>query len=600
MGIVEGGTVTELDVDLSALLPADLPDGREAVEEGKAMAADVELGRSLFCEEKGVGSEREWREKARTEGIACTCMNIGLATWADTREALGQIYEDALSRGVRPPDRFNLIAERRQGLPKDKRADAPQETGPVMMTEQDWWDLAHTVPIQPEAADNNVGSPASVENALDALRAGITSIGVLSQYSWRWPYWDDEVGQTMVTLQGAGLLAAFKDKGVVFDSYLEDGYPGVFHDYANYIGWAMVERYVSEGLIGAAYSSSWGGLTQNPVVKSAVTLALEAANPDRVPFNYTQGDTIGNTADFDANMAVLNTDVLFMKMVDMRYRLGTAPIAVPVTETERIPTWEEVATVQTISRRLDDYVPLVDPVIDWAKIELMRDRLVAGGRRFFDSVIQGLSSAGIDVRDPAQMLLVLKRLGSTRCEELFGAGEADPEFPRGRRPVLETDLVKSTMEERERLLTELRGRHEEESIRGMKVLVTSTDVHEFAPFLLTSTLAAVGTEVIDFGINRDPEDIVKAVIETDADAVVISTHNGIARNFGQLLMRELDAAGVREVPVFMGGVLNEDVDGSDVPRDVSADLNATGIQTPGTIDRLVDALIECRAGGVAV
>lgn len=588
----------ELDVDLSALLPADLPDGREAVEEGKAMAAGVELGRSLFCEENGVSSEREWRERARAEGFACTCMNIGLATWADTREALGLIYEDALSRGVRPPDRFNLIAERRQGLPRDKRAEAPQETGPVMMSEQDWWDLAHTVPIQPEAADNNVGSPASVENAIDALRAGITSIGVLSQYSWRWPYWDDEIGQTMVTLQGAGLLAAFKDDGVVFDSYLEDGYPGVFHDYANYIGWAMVERYISEELIGAAYSPSWGGLTQSPVVKSAVTLALEAVNPDRVPFLYTQGDTIGNTADFDANMAVLNTDVLFMKMVDRRYRLGTAPIAVPVTEAERIPSWDEVATVQTISRRLDDYVPMVDPVIDWTKIELLRDRLVEGGRRFFDAAVGGLAAAGIDVRDPAQMLLVLKRLGSTRCEELFGAGDPDPEFPRGRRPVLETDLVKSTMEERERLLAELRGRHEETAIRGMKVLVTSTDVHEFAPFLLTSTLVAVGTEVIDFGINRDPEDIVKAVIETDADAIVISTHNGVARNFGRLLMRELAAAGVRGIPVFMGGVLNEDVDGSDVPRDVSADLNATGIATPGTIDRLVDALIERRAGGV--
>ena len=323
--------MTEIDVDLSALLPADLPDGREAVEEGKAMAKGLERGRSLFCEEKGVGSEREWREKARAGGIPCTCMNIGLNTWADTREALGQIYEDALRRGVRPPDRFNLIAERRLGLPKAQRAEAPQETGPVMMTEQDWWELAHTVPIEPEAADNNVGSPASVENAVDALQAGITTIGVLSQYSWRWPYWDDEVGQTMVTLKGAGLLAAFKDEGVVFDSYLEDGYPGVFHDYANYVGWAMVERYVSEELIGAAYSPSWGGLTQSPVIKSAVTLALEAVNPDRVPFNYTQGDTIGNTPDFDANMAVLNTDVLFMKMVDMRYRLGTAPIAVPVT-----------------------------------------------------------------------------------------------------------------------------------------------------------------------------------------------------------------------------------------------------------------------------
>jgi methylmalonyl-CoA mutase cobalamin-binding domain/chain len=590
--------MTEIDVDLTALLPADLPDGREAVEEGKAMARGIERARSAYCEEKGVGSEREWREKAREAGIPCTCMNIGLPTWAETREALGSIYEDALSRGVRPPDRFNLIAERRMGLPKDKRAEASQETGPVMMTEQDWWELAHTVPIEPEAADNTIGGPGSVENARDALQAGITSIGVLSQYSWRWPYYDDDVNQTVQVLQAAGMLAAFKDEGVVFDSYMEDGYPGVFHDYANYVGWAMVERYISEELIGAAYSPSWGGLTQNPVIKSAVTLALDAVNPDRVPFLYTQGDTIGNTPDFDANMAVLNTDLLFTKMVDMRYRLGSASIAVPVTETERIPTWQEVATVQTISRRLEDYVPMVAPVVDWAQIEAMRDQLVRGGRAFFEAAIAGLAAAGIDTRDPAQLLLVLKRLGSTRCEELFGAGEADPEFPRGRRPVLETDLVRKTMEERERLLVELRGRSEEPAIRGMKVLVTSTDVHEFAEFLLTSTLAAVGADVIDFGINRDPEDIVKAVIETAADAVVISTHNGVARAFGQHLMKELAGAGAGDVAVFMGGVLNEDVAGSDVPIDVSADLNANGIATPGTIDRLVDALVERRAGGV--
>ena len=590
--------MTSIDVDLSALLPADLPDGKEAVEEGRLMVKGIEKGRSAYCEEKGVDSEREWRERARQEGIPCTCMNVGLATWDDTREALGLIYEDALRRGVRPPDRFNLIAERRQGLPKDKRAEAPQETGPAMMTEQDWWELAHTAPIQPEAADNSIGGPGSLENAVDALQAGITTIGVLSQYSWRWPYWDDEVAQTMAVLKAGGLLSAFKAEGVVFDSYLEDGYPGVFHDYANYIGWAMLERYISEELIGAAYSPSWGGLTQNPVTKSAVTLALDAVNPDRVPISFLQGDTIGNTSDFDSNMAVLNTDLLFTKMVDLRYRLGTAPIAVPVTETERIPTWQEVATVQTISRRLEDYLPTVEAVIDWGKIEAIRDQLVRGGRAFFEAAIGGLSKAGIDIRDPAQLLLVVKRLGSTRCEELFGAGEPDPAFPRGRRPVLETDLVKSTMDERQRLLERLRGRGEVESIRGMKILVTSTDVHEFAEFLLTSSLAAAGTEVIDFGINRDPEDIVKAVIETDADAVVITTHNGVARSFGKRLMRELGGAGVGEVPVFMGGVLNEDVEGSEIPIDVSADLNATGIETPGTIDRLIEALIEHRTGGV--
>ena len=73
-----------------------------------------------------------------------------------------------------------------------------------------------------------------------------------------------------------GVLAAHRAAGVCFDSYLEDGYPGVFHDYANYVGWAMLERYVCEDLIGAAYSCSWGGLTSDPVTKAAVTLALAA------------------------------------------------------------------------------------------------------------------------------------------------------------------------------------------------------------------------------------------------------------------------------------------------------------------------------------
>jgi methylmalonyl-CoA mutase cobalamin-binding subunit len=590
---------TGIEVDLGALLPADLPDGREAVAEGKELARGIERDRSLFCRENGVASEREWREKARAEGFSCTCMNIGLGTWPDTREAIGRIHEDALSRGVRPPDRFNLLAERRMGLPKATRADAPQETGPVLWTAQDWHELANTAPIQPEAADNTIGGPGSVENAVDALTVGITHIGVLSQYSWRWPYWDDEVSQTMAVLKAAGALAAFKDDGVCFDSYLEDGYPGVFHDYANYVGWSMLERYISEQLIGAAYSCSWGGLTQDPVVKSAVTLALHAVNPDGVPAGFVQGDTIGNTPDFDSNMAVVSSDVLFMKMVDRRYRLGGAPIAVPVTETERIPSWQEVATVQTISRRLEEYVPMVDPVIDWGQIEALRDRLVAGGRSFFQAALTGLSSAGVDTEDPARLLLVLKRLGSTRCEELFGAGEPDPEYPRGRRPILQTDLVKSTMIKREQLLAELATRRSEDTIRGMKVLVSSTDVHEFAEFLLASTLEAAGTEVIDFGINRDPEDIVKAVIETDADAVVVTTHNGVARSFGRRLMSELGAAEAGTVPVFMGGVLNEDIEGSEVPIDVRADLDAVGIRTPGTIDRLIDELVDHRRGGVA-
>ena len=576
-------------VDLGSLIPSDLPDGRDAVAEGVALGPTIERATSLFCEEKGVGSEREWRERAREQGIPCTCMNIGLSTWDDTREAMALIYEDAKSRGVRPPDRFNLIAERRMGLPKDLRAAAPQETGPVLWTEQDWWEMTHTVPIQPEAADNMIGGPGSLDNVVNALQVGITCIGVLSQYSWRWPYWDDEVEQLMNVLKAGGVLASYRDQGVVFDSYLEDGYPGVFHDYANYVGWAMLERYVSEELIGAAYASSWGGLTQNPVVKSAVTLALETVNPNRVPISFLQGDTIGYTGDFDSNMAVLVNDLMMQKMTDLRYKMGAAPIAVPVTEVERIPTWQEVATVQTISRKCEEYLPKMEPYINWTAIEALRDKLVVGGRHFFNTALASMSEMGVDIKDPAVVLLVLKRLGPAKCEELFGPGERDDSYLRGKQPVLETDLVKATMEKRAALLENLEKRGPDERLKGIKVVVASTDVHEFAKFLLTSTFDAIGSEVIDCGINRDPEDIVKVARETAADAVVITTHNGVARTFGRKLVDEMAAASV-DSAIYMGGVLNEDIEGSEVPIDVRADLAEVGIRTPSSIDDMFEMM----------
>ncbi len=582
-------------IDLGALIPDDLPDGREAVAEGRALGPTIERATSLYCEEKGVTSERAWREKARAEGIPCTCMNIGLATWDDTREALGLIYEDALSRGVRPPDRFNLLAERRMGLPKELRASAPQETGPALWTDQHWWEMTHTVPIQPEAADNMIGGPGSLDNVVNALQVGITTIGVLSQYSWRWPYWDDEIAQLMAVLKAGGVLASLRDEGMVFDSYLEDGYPGVFHDYASYVGWAMLERHVAEDLIGAAYSSSWGGLTQNPIIKSAVTLALEAVNPDRVPISFIQGDTIGYTMDLDANMAVLVNDLMMMKMTDLKYRLGGAPIAVPVTEVERIPSWDEVATVQTVSRKCEAYLPIMEPYVDWAKIETLRDQLVAGGKRFFENAMTAMRELGLDTADPARVLLLLKRLGPEQCEMLFGAGAQDDTYLRGRKPVLETDLVRETMKKREELLAVLADRGPLETLKAKKVLVASTDVHEFAKYLLTSTLGAVGSEVIDCGINRDPEDIVKVAVETAADAIVITTHNGVARSYGAKLTNEMKAAAINPA-VFMGGVLNEDIEGSEVPVDVRRDLWDIGIRTPDSIDGLIAAMEEISGG----
>ena len=195
----------------------------------------------------------------------------------------------------------------------------------------------------------------------------------------------------------------------------------------------------------------------------------------------------------------------------------------------------------------------------------------------------------IDVKDPARVLIVMKLLGPEKCEELFGVGEVDDNYIRGHKPVLETDLVKQTMEKRTALLDTVSKLGPDARLENKKIVVASTDVHEFAKFLLTSSLEAVGSDVIDSGINRDPEDIVKVALETAADSIVITTHNGVARTFGTTLKEKMKEAGV-ESSVFMGGVLNEDVEGSDVPVDVTRDLNALGIVTPHSLEDLLRAL----------
>jgi len=585
-------------IDFSGLVPSELPDGTEVHREGIELGRGIERARSLFCEEQGVRSEREFRERSREQGRFTTSINIGLNTWADTREALGCIIEDAKSRGVAPPDQFTLLAERRMGLPESMRRDAPSETGPCLWTEQDWWELTHAYPIQPGAEDNMIGGPGSVENVVRALQVGVTTVGVFSQYFWRWPYWDDDVAQTVAVVKAAGALAAWAHEGTCFNSYIDDGYPGVFHDYANLVGWTMAERYVSETLLKVPYSGSWGGLTSDPTLKTAVTLALHETNPHKVPPSFTHGDTIGNDADLEANYGTTSTDVLFMKVTDNRYKIGGAVKAVPVTEAIRVPSWQEISAVHALNRRLENYVPAVERMTDWSYIEAQRDLLVEGGKRFYSALLTGMARGGIDTKDPVRFMLALKKLGAVRAEEYFGAGELDSFYPRGRKPVFQTDLLRRTLGERDVVVNKLRADGGTEALKGLRIVVASTDVHELAVLLLCTALSAAGADVVDFGISRDPEDIAKAAAETAAHAVAVTTHNGVARSFSTRLISELAAQRMPRTVVCMGGVLNEDVEGSDIPIDVREEVLAMGVLAPAGIDQLIVQLAE-RAGRTA-
>jgi methylmalonyl-CoA mutase cobalamin-binding domain/chain len=245
--------------------------------------------------------------------------------------------------------------------------------------------------------------------------------------------------------------------------------------------------------------------------------------------------------------------------------------------------------VHAMNRRLEGYLPSVAAAVDWAVIEAKRDLLIEGAQRFYRAVLEGFRVGGIDIKDALQMLLLLKRLGAERMEELFGAGRVDPSFPRGREPVLQTDLLRNTLASRDSVLASLPSENGH-SLDGHRVVVASTDIHEMANFLLDSALTEAGANVTNCGMSCDPEDIVKVMIESDAESVVITTHNGVARSFASTLRDTMVKERLADRAVFMGGVLNEDVEGSPTPVDVRDDLNQLGIATPSDIVELITVI----------
>jgi hypothetical protein len=387
-----------------SLLPDDLPDGRSLLDEGRSRGRDVSMGVSLLCQEHGVRSEVAYKKKMLAEDRLMTVMDIGMQNWAETAKALRNIHAETERRGFRI-DRYNLILDRRMGMPRELWDRAAKETGPMLESDEDWLATTQTVPIQPHLGDYMIGSPMSVHNAVRALEAGVTYIGNMSQFSWKYPGWGDDVAQMVEMTKALGVMAAKADEDAMVHSYLDDGYGAQFRDYSSYLGWAMFERYIVHDLAGAKLSIAYGGLTHNPVIKTAVILALEATKPADTYTAYYHGNTTAYTTDIERNYAVLATDMLYMLMAMLRTQSGSAVYPVPVMEAVRVPSWQEIVDAHSIARRVAEDAHRIIEIVDWSHVEKLRDRIIDGGRRFRDNLLTGLSDLGVDVKDPLQLLL---------------------------------------------------------------------------------------------------------------------------------------------------------------------------------------------------
>ena len=571
------------------LLPADLPSSRDLLERGKARGTAIEVESSRYVRTRGFATERAWKEHARQSGVVTTYINLGYKSWTETAEAINDLNARGEKLGY-SVDRVALIADRRMGLPADMRDAAIEETGLMLNSEEDWLGTGRDVDAQCEFADHNLNSPAAIENTALAMRSGITYIGNLATNSYKYPDWPDDVTRFARTVEALGMVSAHPDKFVV-ENYADDGFAGSFHDVATMLGWAMLQRELTENVIGVAQCQTFGSQWSDPLLKQAYALALQAIDPHKTPVSYTHGDTNSFAVDdsLNRNAAVAALDAYYTAQRELSHPTGAAVHVTPASEAIRIPTIDDLVQTLTICGEVIRRAQSSPGLVNWPEIQALRDRILEGGRRVHRRMREGLPVLGIDVDDPLKLLLGTALLGAAKLEELFAVGEPDRSYPRGFKPVVMSEVLRRLLGWRDEALARIQTHGGLPDLAGVRIITGSGDIHEYGLFVVNDLLERCGARVTTLGTSVGAAEIAKIAREAAAEAVAISTYNGMALEFGCAIRDELRDRGMTP-PIFLGGRLTEDR-GGEHSVDVSADLRREGIYGCASAE---DMLVELR------
>ena len=557
------------------ILGTDLPSSRSIVNQGQVTAKDIQVGRTAFMDKMGVESELEYKKHCMQAKKIMFHAHIGMNSWDTTKEALIGLYNTAEENGF-SVDRAGICLDRRMGLPESSRKNVPSETGPMLDSAEDWKQIGQIVPIQPHMGDFMIGFPASVDNTIQALKAGVTTIGNLGQFfAHEVPIWKDQVTTTAETVKALAIMGALRNKGTVVHSYLEDGFGALFHDCATVAGWAYLERDLVENLLGANLSHCIGGLTTDPIKRAGWVFALHKIHePDGVGSMF-YGDTLSFTTDFTLNRGLVTEYLLWDIMAQLECPSGHAVLPLPVTEALRIPAAEEIAEAQKLGRRVEATARKLFPHFDFSAAYDFSETLLSAGKSVFNNALDGLKEAGVDIKDPVQLLYVLKKLGPAVFEEMFAAGHVDENYIRGRVPVIATDVCEMSNDYFNEYRQLFNTPKMKTLLSARRILIASTDVHAHAAIIISRLLSEAGAEMINMGVEVNPDEIVSEANANMAEAILISTHNGMALEYAKRLRETLDIQKIK-APVLIGGILNQKVENQTLPVDVTGNLRELG------------------------
>ena len=570
----------------------ELPKGKDILAQGRKAVANWPLGRGQFQHYHGVANEIEYKRNAMKEGRVMQHAHLGFRDLTHTIDATTNIYETCAKQGARI-DRFGMCLDWSMGYLRSKRKDTMRGTGILLNAPEDFLRLTNAAPAAMHFGDFMLGFPAAFENTCAALAAGATTIGNLGQYfTFRLPGHDDDIEATASTVKALGLIAA-QSIPVLVHSNLDDGFAAVFKDVSSAIGQAILEKYIISNLIGAPYAVCYGHHFTDPLTRIAFQRALAEISDD-TPGSQIYGATVLYKGNIAENYAALSFYLLPDIMAQMLRPTGHAVNPVPVTENIRIPDADEIIDAQCNLSRMSDLAAGHIPLLDIDTIDHTRDRLLRGGQQYADRVMKGLENAGVDVCDPFEMLLALRRIGGRLLEHLYGFNAAQETT--GNKPapwVVSTTYLEIKEHADAFLATDAGGELQDMGARDLTILTATTDVHEHGKVLLDLVFEGAGFTLVNGGVSTDPDSIAALAKSNSVDAIALSTYNGVALNFATALLIELEKEGLK-IPILIGGRLNQipKVSNSSLPLDVTPELIDIGVYPCIDLESAHKALVK--------
>lgn len=563
----------------------ELPDMKTILSEAEKIARDVTIGTTLFYKEHDVKSEGEYKRQMAEQHKVMKHSHIGWNDWEETADGFVKIYENLKKEGSYI-DRFGVALDWVMGVPERYRQKFQAGGSLIFKNEDEWMQLGQVVPVQPHLGDHMIGSLNSVENTVLGLKAGVTTIGNISHYyTYEYPGLDMEDYRTVDTMKAIAIMGHFREDGTIIHSNLDDGFGAQFHDLANMVGYARLERYIVEDLLGAGMCHCFGNLFSDPVLRIIFNTAMGKINKYNTPGSMIYGNTIDYGYDIPRNFGAMASFSMADAIGQMNYPSGHAICPIPVTEAVRVPSAKEIIEAHHTVDMMIEKGKHYGKFIDFHKVESESDILVTCGNIFFERVLNGLDSMHIDITHAGEVLSALKAIGVPQLEENFGVGQRKENVMRGRVPVRPTSIVQIINLQQDDVMRNIEDLNEK-PLNGINIVVGTTDVHEFGKEICKNILSSAGANVFDLGSTISIDELADTVIETESRVCLISTYNGIALSFAQDMLKKFAEMKI-DIPVIMGGRLNETMEGSELPVDVSKEIGKLGINVDNDAEKII-------------